>query len=125
MSEASALMQIPTLTPSQRRLIEMISRSDWPGITLYGIIAIVCGGVLSLGIAVGHCIQLYRMTDTNQLKPDFITFLSEAWLALLIGSVALVSALLIWVVRSYGLLIRKLGDNYGGKVPPYPPASGL
>jgi hypothetical protein len=66
-----------------------------------------------MGLAMMHVVQIshmFRAGDTST-EADLRRVATEAWIFLLIGSTALVSAIFIWIVRRLGLLIRKLGDK--------------
>jgi hypothetical protein len=99
-----------TLTPSERRTLERVSRSAWPKLTLYLLVVVIVCGLVSLGLAVRGCVRLSHMVTDPTVQPDYITVLQECWLALVIGSTVLVAAVFIWATRRYGLLIRKLGN---------------
>ena len=51
------------------------------------------------------------MADAG-IQPATVSVMSETWLALMIGGIALMSAIFMWATRSYGLVIRKLGDSH-------------
>src|SRR5882757_9592371 len=98
-----------TLTPSEQRMLERVSRPYWPRVTLYLLILFVVCGVLCLGLAIRGCIRMSHMVSDIAVQPGFVTVLQECWLALLIGSIPLVSAIFTWGARRNGLLIKKLG----------------
>ena len=99
-----------TLTAKETRIIQKVSSPSWPKITLYCVLVLVSCGVLSLSIAITGCVRLYHMIDAG-IQPATITVLLETWLSLMVGGIALMCSIFIWCVRSYGLLIRKLGDK--------------
>jgi ABC-type Fe3+ transport system permease subunit len=99
-----------TLTAKETRIIQKVSRPWWPRATLYCIITLVVCGVVSLGLAIRGCVRLYHMTDAG-IQPATITIMSEAWISLMMGGIALMCSIFIWGIRRYGLLIRKLGDK--------------
>jgi hypothetical protein len=101
------------LTPKEMRILQKVSRPSWPKVTLWCILVIVACGVISLGIAIRDCVKLYHMVNAG-IQPATITVMSETWLALMMGGIALMSAIFIWGARSYGLLIRKLGGKHDG-----------
>ena len=98
------------MTPSDQRLLKRVLRPSWARLTLVLFIVIVVCGLLSLGLAVMHVAQISHAYQDSGPQPDLMRAISEAWLALLIGSTALTSAIFIWAARRYGLLIRKLHD---------------
>src|SRR6266849_3590987 len=101
-----------TLTPSEQKTVEWVSRPSWPKATLYCIIVIISCGLLSLGLAIDRCVRLFRMQGFEAQPHDFIRSFSESWIFLLMGSTALMSAIFMWAARRYGLLIRKLGGRH-------------
>ena len=102
-----------TLTPKEMRIVQKVSHPSWPKLTLWCILVIVACGVISLGIAIRDCVKLYHMVDAG-IQPATISVMSETWVSLLTGGIALMSAIFIWNTRSYGLLIRKLGTKHDG-----------
>jgi ABC-type Fe3+ transport system permease subunit len=99
-----------TLTAKEARIVRKVSRPWWPRVTFYCAITLVVCGVVSLGLAIRGCVRLYHMIDAG-IQPVTITVLSETWLSLMIGGIALMCSIFIWCARSYGLLIRKLADK--------------
>ncbi len=95
------------------RIVQKVSRPWWPKVTLWCILVIVACGIISLGLAVRGCVRLYQMADAG-IQPRTISVMSETWVSLLIGGIALMSSIFIWSTRSYGLLIRKLGGKRDG-----------
>jgi hypothetical protein len=100
-----------TLTAKETRIIQKVSRPWWPKATLYCIITLVVCGVLSLTLAIRGCLRLNHMADAG-IQPATVTVLSETWLALMLGGIALMCSFFIWGTRRYGLLIRKLGEKH-------------
>src|SRR4051812_18113927 len=96
-----------SLTASEERILRKVSRPWWPRATLYCVAIIaVCGGI-ALSISIWNCVKLLQLAKAG-LGRELIDALSNGWLALVIGSTALVAGVFIWSTRVYGLLIRKL-----------------
>jgi hypothetical protein len=104
-------LMLTTLTSKETRIVRKVSQSWWPKVTLYFVLAIVLCGVLCLALAIFGCVKLHSMAYAG-IQPATITVLSETWISLMMGGIALMSAIFMWGIRSYGLLIRKLGDNH-------------
>jgi ABC-type Fe3+ transport system permease subunit len=98
------------LSPKEQRIVRKVTRPWWPRVTFWCVILIVVSGVVSIGLAISGWVKLYQMVDAG-IQPATINVMSKTWASLLIGSTALMSSIFIWGIRSYGLLIRKLGDN--------------
>ena len=114
-SPNSPLLMIKTLNKREKRIIEMVSRPAWPKTMLCLIVAMAACGLLSLGVAVADCIRSYRMLSGNSTHPELTIVLVEASLATMVGGIALMSAILTWALRVYGLVIRKLGESHAAK----------
>src|SRR5690349_18921650 len=106
-----------TLTRSEKRILERVSRPTWPKFTLYLLIVIVACGVVSLVLAITGCVRLARTAAGPIPEPNYVKAWQECWLALLIASTALISSIFAWATRSYGLLIRKLRQQNNGTQP--------
>jgi hypothetical protein len=101
-----------TLTPSEKRTLERVSRPRWSKITLYLLVLIAVCGVTSLGFAIRGCFNFSRMSSDTAAQPaEVIELLQECWLALVIGSSASVTSIFIWWTRDYGLLLKKLANK--------------
>ena len=103
-----------TLTPKEMKILRRVSRPSWPRLTLYCFVGMIVCGVLSLGVAIFSCARLYHLLLAGSIpstQPSMITMISETWLSLMVGGIALFQAIGMWGTRSYGLLIRKLGDK--------------
>lgn len=104
-----------TLTPKELKILQRVSRPWWPKLTLYCFVILIVCGVILLGVAIFSCARLYHLATagaTPSTQPSMITMISETWLSLMVGGLALVQAISLWGTRSYGLLIRKLGDKH-------------
>jgi hypothetical protein len=99
------------LTAREMRILRKVSHHYWSRVTLYALATTAVCGFLLLGVAIRDCARLNSLAEGN-VQPTNIPINSEAWLSFMLGSIALLSAIFIYITRRYGNLIRKLaGEN--------------
>src|SRR6266478_5518666 len=102
-------MNFSQLTRKERKILAKVAKPYFPAGSLWCIILLAADGIAAIMFSLRDCLIASEMVKHE--NPEAITVLLESSLLLLVASTALFSAIWVTVIRSYGMLLRKLGSE--------------
>jgi len=104
-------MNLSQLTKKERKILAKVAKPYFPTALLWCIVVMVADGIVAIVFSLRDCVIASEMEKHE--NPEAIIVLLEASLLLLVASTALFSAIWVTAIRSYGMLLRKLGSEVG------------
>ena len=102
-------MNISKFTRNERKILAKVAQPYFPTALFWCIIAMAADGIAAIVFSLRD--RLIASEMVKHENPEAITVLLESSLLLLVASTALFSAIWVTVIRSYGMLLRKLGSE--------------
>jgi len=97
------------LTKREKKILAKVAKPYFPKATLWCIVLLAADGIAAIVFSFRGCLIASEMAAHE--NPESITVLVESSIFLLIASTALFSAIWFRALRSYGMLLRKLGNH--------------
>jgi hypothetical protein len=102
-------MNASQLTKKEKKILRLVVKPYFPAGSLWFVILLAADGIAAIVFSLRDCLIASDMVKHE--NPEAITVLLESSLFLLLASTALFSAIWISGIRSYGMLLRKLGSE--------------
>lgn len=102
-------MNASQLTKKEKKILAKVAKRHFPSVFFWCIIAAAADGIAAIVLSFRDCMVGSEMVKHE--NSEAIMVLLESSLFLLLAGVALFSAIWLSVIRSYGLLLRKLGSE--------------
>jgi hypothetical protein len=96
------------LTKKEKKILAKVAKPHFPSVFFWCIIVAAAEGISAIVLSFRDCLVASEMTKHE--NPEAIMVLLESSFLLLVASTALFSAIWWTVIRSYGMLLRKLGS---------------
>jgi hypothetical protein len=87
----------------------LVAKPWFPNRSLWCILILAADGLVAIVFSLRDCLLASEMVAHE--NPESITTLLESSLFLLVAGIALLSAIWLGALRSYGLLLRKFGEE--------------
>jgi hypothetical protein len=97
------------LTRNERKILAKVAKPCFPTVLFWCIIVLAVDGTAAIVFSLRDCLIASEMVKHED--PQAIMVVGESLIFLLLAGIALFSALWWTVIRSYGMLLRKLGSE--------------
>jgi hypothetical protein len=97
------------LTKKEKKILSLVAKPYFPTGSLWCIIVLVADGIAAIVFSLRDCLIASEMVKHE--NPEAIMVLLESSFLLLVASTALFSAIWLSMIRSDGMLLRKLGSE--------------
>ena len=97
------------LSKKEKRIMTLVTKPYFPIGSLWCVIVLAADGIAAIVFSLRDCLLASEMVKHE--NPEIIMVLLESLLFLLLASTALFSAIWLSTIRSYGMLLRKLGSE--------------
>jgi hypothetical protein len=102
-------MNVSQLTKKEKKTLSRVAKPYFPAGSLWFVILLTADGIAAIVFSVRDCLVASEMVKHE--NPEAIMVLLESSRFLLVAGIALFSAVWLSVIRSYGMLLRKLGSE--------------
>src|SRR6267154_4061364 len=103
-------MNFSQLTRKEKKILLLVTKPYFPTGSLWCITVLAADGIAAIVFSLRDCLIASEMVKYE--NPESIMVLLESSLFLLLAAIALISAVWLNAIRSYGILLRKLASDF-------------